>query len=145
MLAGLLASALFCQTAPVWAPVQAIAPGVEVRVTLLDGRKVQGGLLSATGEGVVVGGKTQETLSRTAIARIAVRKPSHRLRNALIGFGAGAGTGLAVRAISDSHCANCIGPHDLGKEVLTPFGALVGAGVGALLPTGGWRDTYRAK
>jgi len=34
---------------------------------------------------------------------------------------------------------------NLGKEVLTPLGALAGAVVGALIPTGGWHDVYRAR
>jgi hypothetical protein len=34
---------------------------------------------------------------------------------------------------------------NLGKKVFTPLGALIGVTVGALLPTGGWHNLYRAK
>jgi hypothetical protein len=31
-----------------------------------------------------------------------------------------------------------------GKVVLTPLGAIIGTVVGVALPTGGWREVYRA-
>ena len=82
------------------------------------------------------------------IASVSTKGRNHRLRNALIGFGGGAGVGLIAGTASDSGCPKngCfrVGKN-LGKEVLTPLGALIGVTVGALLPTGGWRDVYRAK
>ena len=41
----------------------------------------------------------------------------------------------------------CFGPFfpNLGKEVMPPLGALVGAVVGGVIPTGGWQDVYRAR
>jgi hypothetical protein len=33
---------------------------------------------------------------------------------------------------------------DLGKAVFSSLGAIVGTVIGVALPTGGWRDVYRA-
>jgi hypothetical protein len=32
-----------------------------------------------------------------------------------------------------------------GKELLPPFFGLAGAGIGALIPTGGWQEVYRLR
>jgi hypothetical protein len=73
------------------------------------------------------------------------------MRNALIGTGIGAGAGLAIGAAADhgSNCSQtsfgCIVPPKVGKEALTPLGAIVGAIIGAVLLTGGWHEIYRAR
>ena len=84
--------------------------------------------------------KSRETLTRLTIVKMSTKGRSHRLRNALAGFGGGAGVGLIVGAVSDSGCPkNGCFPvgKNLGKVVFTPLGALIGVTIGALLPTGG--------
>jgi len=85
-----------------------------------------------------------QNFSREEVLRVSTKGKSHRLRNTLIGFGVGAGAGLGVGAAADHACGSCILP-SLGKEVLTPLGAIVGAVVGVALPTGRWQEVYRAR
>lgn len=144
-----LATAVFGQVPSNWASVKQLAAGSEIQVTITDGRKIVGAFQSATDDDLLVQTpKSPETLARLTIAKVSMNGRSHRLRNALVGFGGGAGVGLIVGAVSDSGCPKdgCfpVGKN-LGKEVFTPLGALIGVTVGALLPTGGWHDLYRAK
>jgi hypothetical protein len=62
----------------------------------------------------------------------------------LIGVLAGAGAGLAIGAVSDARDPNNWILPDIGKAFFTPAGALMGAAVGALLPSGSWRKIYEA-
>lgn len=145
----LLATAMVGQTPSNWASVKQLPRGGAIRVKMSDGRKIVGRFQSATDDDLLVQTpKSKETLTRMAIAKVSTKGRSHRLRNALIGFGGGAGVGLIVGAVSDSRCpkGGCfpVG-RNLGKEVFTPLGALIGVTVGALLPTGGWHDLYRTK
>jgi hypothetical protein len=86
------------------------------------------------------------------VAKVSAKDKGHRLRNTLIGLGAGAGGGLILGAVGDANschpgffgCWDPLGRNGL-KETVTPLGALIGGIVGVLLPTGGWRDVYRAK
>ncbi len=149
MLLLLLATAVFGQAPSNWASVKQLAAGSEIRVNMTDGRKIVGTFQSATDDDLLVQTpKSQQTLARITIAKVSTKGRSHRLRNALVGFGGGAGVGLIVGAVSDSRCpqGGCFAVgKNLGKEVFTPLGALIGVTVGALLPTGGWHNLYRAK
>jgi hypothetical protein len=142
----LLASALFAQS-PEWDNVKRLPSGSQVRLSLTNGRKLRGGLLNATDDSLVLAvSKSNQTLVRTNIARVAVKGQSHRGRNALIGMGVGAGVGLAAGAGVDHACvADCFLGHNIGKIVFTPLGAILGLGVGVAIPTGGWHDIYRFK
>lgn len=152
MLLLTLAPAVVAQATTNWDRVGQLTPSQQIRVTLLDGRKVRGEFESASGDAVMVRTpKSEETLGRIMVARVASKGKSHRLRNALIGLGAGAAGGLIAGAVTDAKICHpnvflgCLGGRDIGKVVLTPFGALVGVIVGALIPTGGYRDIYRVK
>jgi hypothetical protein len=150
-----LAPLLVAQSPAKWDRVKQLVAGTEVRITLMDGRNLLGTFQSATDDALMFGtSNSQEALSRTMVARVSSRGTSHRLRNALIGLGAGAGGGLAVGAVLDANsCKNpalifgCLQPvgNNFGKLVLTPLGGLAGGIVGAFLPTGGWNDVYRAR
>lgn len=129
---------------PDWANVKRLAAGDEIRVSMSDGKSFRGQLQSTTDESLImVAASAQQTLARPQITKIATKGVSHRTRNALIGLGVGAGGGLAIGAATDS------GNHgwfqNIGKEALTPLGALVGAIVGVAWPTGGWHEVYRSK
>jgi len=148
-----LAPALIARAPANWDSVRQLAGGNEIRVTLMDGRNLRGEFQSATDDALVVAtSKSQETLSRTMVTKVSCEGKSHRLRNALIGFGAGAGTGLILGAVGDANschsgffgCFEPLGRNGL-KETVTPLGAVIGAAVGALVPTGGWRSVYRVK
>jgi hypothetical protein len=147
-----LAPALVAQSRANWDSVKQMSAGQPIRVSLTDGRNVTGALLSVTDESLTVAAsKSQEALTRTMVAKVSSRGANHRLRNTLIGFGVGAGGGLIAGAVTDAETCHpnqllgCIGGKNLGKEVFTPLGALIGGLVGALLPSGRWRTVYSLK
>ena len=130
-----------------WANVKRLAAGEEVRVSMSDGKSYRGQLQSTTDESLVlVAASAQRTLARPQITKIATKGASHRGRNTLIGLGIGAGGGLAIGAGTDASCGgHCWFGNNIGKEVFTPLGALIGAIVGVAWPTGGWHEVYRSK
>jgi hypothetical protein len=87
---------------------------------------------------------SQETLSRQDIRRVALKRPGHRGRHTLIGLAVGTGVGLAAGAVADSKAGPGRMFPDSGKVVFSPLGAIIGTVVGVALPTGGWREVYRA-
>jgi hypothetical protein len=150
-LVGLLFAAGFAAAQspnPDWAKVKQLAAGEEIRVSMADGKSFRGQLQSTTDDSLImVAASSQETLERAKIAKIATKRDSHRARNALIGAGVGAAGGLAIGAGADSSCPrnSCFLGNNIGKEVLTPVGAIIGTIVGVAWPTGGWHNVYRAK
>ena len=127
-----------------WNNVKTVAPGTEIRVAGPKPSPVVGTLASATDDSVVVTSRTgQETYARQQITRVSIKKSGHRARNTLIGLGVGAGAGLAVGVGTDQSCSpHCFLGNNLGKVIFTPLGAAVGALVGFVIPTGGWKEIY---
>jgi len=151
LLALLLAPLLTAQPSSKsdWGNLNKLTAGDEIRITVVPRGPIRGRFQRLTNESLIVAtpGK-EESLDRASIASVAVKGESHRKRNALIGLAVGAGTGLTIGAIADANdcknrnnCLNIL--PNIGKEVLTPVGALLGVTVGALLPTGGWHEIYR--
>jgi hypothetical protein len=149
LLAAVLAATAAAQQAkPIanWVNLNQLVAGSKIRVTLATGKTMRGFVQRVTAESLAINATTsQETLSRQDIRRVALKRPGHRGRNTLIGLAIGTGAGLAVGAGVDSQSR---GQYDLfpnsGKAVLSPLGALVGTVIGVALPTGGWREVYRA-
>ena len=149
LLAAVLAATAAAQQAkPIanWVNLNQLVAGSEIRVTLATEKTMRGFVQRVTAESLAINATTsQETLSRQDIRRVALKRPGHRGRNTLIGLAIGTGAGLAVGAGVDSQSR---GQYDLfpnsGKAVLSPLGALVGTVIGVALPTGGWREVYRA-
>ena len=128
-----------------WANLNRLATGAEIRVTLVSGKILRGFLQGVTPESLAINATTsQETLSRTDIRRVALKRPGHRGRNTLIGLAIGAGAGLAAGAGVDSQSGAGDWFPNAGKAVLSPLGALIGTVAGVAWPTGGWREVYRA-
>ncbi len=130
-----------------WDNLKTLTPGEKIQMVLKDKKSYLGRLHTASDEAIVVRLETgNQTFSRQDVWRVSTKAESHRLRNILIGAGVGAGVGLGVGAAGDNACKqNCIGfGSGLAKKAFTPAGAIVGAAVGAALPTGRWHDVYRA-
>jgi len=148
LLAAVLAATTAAQQAkPIanWVNLNQLVAGSEIRVTLANGKTLRGFMQRVTPESLAINATTsQETLPRQDIRRVAVKRPGHRGRNTLIGLAIGTGAGLAFGAGADAKSRSGRMFPDLGKEVFTPLGAIVGTVVGVALPTGGWRDVYRA-
>jgi hypothetical protein len=149
IIAGLLLAAFTAAAqspAQNWNNVTAVPAGTEVRIAA-GSRTVLGQVQSATADSfVVVSGKGQEMFTRQEVTRVSIRTKGHRGRNALIGLGVGAGVGLGVGAAWDN-TGDChsIAPCSLGhgKQIGPPVFGLIGAVVGAVIPTGGWREVYQ--
>ena len=145
--ATLGATAAAQQAKPIadWANLNQLVTGAEIRVTLANEKILRGFVQSVTPESLAINAtSSQETLSMQDIRRVDLKRPGHRGRNTLIGLAVGTGVGLAAGAVADSRAGPGIWLPNLGKEVLAPLGALIGTVVGVALPTGGWREVYRA-
>jgi hypothetical protein len=144
-----IAGVLAAQTSPLqdWGNIKRLAPGEKIRISMSDGKSYQGDLRSASDDSIILATASgEQSVLRSGVAKLAIKHPGHRARNTLIGLGIGAGAGLGIGAATDHGCnGNCFLGNNLGKEILTPFGAIVGTVVGVLWPTGGWKDVYRAK
>jgi hypothetical protein len=144
-------SASMCgQPAHNWASLgraPAISAGTEIQARTTDHKHYRGEFKSADDEALIMTTATgEQRLPRATVSQVSVRKPGHRLRNTLIGLGVGIAVGLTLGAIVDARCTgNCVeGKTPLGKEAGTGLGALIGTIIGVALPTGGWREVYRA-
>ena len=127
-----------------WANLNQLPKGAEVRVTLATGATVRGFVQSVTSDSLQINATTsQEAIARQEIRSVALKRPGHRGRNTLIGLAIGTGGGLAVGAALDAKTAPWNWFPNAGKEVLSPFGAIIGTVIGVAIPTGGWRDVYR--
>jgi len=140
----LAASTLLAQPAADWNVVKGLPPGTRIR-TEAAAQKITGEVDSVGDDAIVVRTVAgQKTMTRSQITRLAVKKPGHRKRNVLIGLGVGAGVGLGL-GIAAKSCTGfgCIGSTAVEAGAPPVFAAL-GAIIGAVLPTGGWRDIYRS-
>jgi hypothetical protein len=148
LLAAVLAATAAAQQAkPIanWANLNQLVAGSEIRVTLATGKTMRGFVQRVIAESLAINATTsQEMLSRQDIRRVALKRPGHRGRNTLIGLAIGTGAGLAAGAGVDSQASHSDWFPYAGKAVFTPLGAIIGTVVGVALPTGGWRDVYRA-
>ncbi len=136
-----------------WDNLKQLRPGQQIKVVLNDAKSFQGKFQSVSDEALVVRLATgEQNFMRQSILRVSSRGQSHRWRNAAIGAAVGAGAGLGIGAAVDasskcsptaSWCFNIL-PNG-GKEILTPLGGIIGAIVGVVVPSGGWREVYRAR
>jgi hypothetical protein len=152
LVAGLLISAiglipsLGAQTTQAgWNALKAVTAGTQVRIT--DGSRTVDGKLDQTTDDVIMvtSGKGHEMFDRRDVSIVSVKKQSHRKRNTLIGLGVGAGGGLAFGGVLASAVKDSmLGGH--GPAIVASSagaGALVGVLVGAVIPSGGWRQVYK--
>ncbi len=143
LLLGLCAASLGAADPPKstanWDNLKALAPGDDVRVVLNDKKSYRGKFQSLTDNGIVVRvEKNDQSFERTNILRVTAKGQSHRLRNALVGAVLAAGVTAVVGAASQEQQAYVLA---LG----VPGMAASGAVVGAVIPSGGWHDVYRAR
>jgi hypothetical protein len=132
-----------------WDNLQQLAPGDNLRIVLNDAKSYKAKLESVNGNAIVVRlASGEQTFPREAVLRVSTKGRSHRGRNALIGLAAGASAGVIVAVASPElgtgTCpqGSCV---DAGTVSMVGFwGGVLGAGLGAVIPTGGWHDVYRA-
>jgi hypothetical protein len=145
-LLGLLSSPwILVAQNPAWNSLKQLTPGQQIRVALSDKKSYRGEFQAVTDDAIVLRANgTDQTLPRQSIQRVSSRRPSHRGRHALIGAAIGAGAGLGTGAAIDNDCnaQSIVCTGNKGKAILTPVFGLLGAGIGALLPSGGWQEVY---
>ena len=128
-----------------WSSLKGVAPAQTVKVTLTNGKSVQGEFQSVSDDALVIHlAGADQTFSRQEVRRLAIKRNGHRVKHVLIGAAIGAGAGLGAGVAVDRCPPNsliCFG--NKGKGILTPGFALIGAGVGALLPANAWQEIYR--
>lgn len=133
-----------------WSSLKQIAAGQTIKVAVKHGASSQGDFQSATEDALVlrVAGEDR-SIARDTVRRVSLKTNSHRGKHALIGaaIGGGAGLGVGIAVDYNLSCSPnalfCTG--NQGKAIATPGFALIGAGIGALLPASGWHEIYRAR
>jgi hypothetical protein len=143
----LVSSSLSGAQNPAWNNLKQLTPGQQVRVVVNNNKSFKGQFQSTTDDAIIIRSKgTDQTLSRSSVQVVSSRRAGHRGRHALIGGAIGAGAGLGIGAAVDNDCSPnsivCTG--NKGKAILTPVFGLLGAGIGAVLPAGGWQEIYRS-
>jgi hypothetical protein len=87
-----------------WDSVKTIDAGTEVSVAAGNSKAVRGKLETVTENNLVIGKSATHSFPRTDI-RISVKEKGHRVRNVLIGMGAGLAAGLGVGAAVANNCS----------------------------------------
>jgi len=139
-----------------WDNLKSLMPGQEIRVVMNNVKSYQGEFRSLGDDGITLRQAAgEQTLARKDVLRISRKDGNnHRVRNAVIGAAVGAGVGLGLgvayylrpRNCTEGPAFGCEGPSNLDRaKLLTPVGGAAGAAIGAAMPTGGWRDVYRAR
>ena len=137
-----------------WGNLKSLTPGQEIRVVMRNVKSYQGKFESLSDSGITLqqaGG--EQTLARKDVLRVSRKGQDHHAQNALFGAILGAGAGLVIglgpyyveRNCTLGPAFNCgYPPNAHWVKVLTPLGGVGGFVVGALIPSGGWHDVYRA-
>jgi len=137
-----------------WGNLKSLTPGQEIRVVVRSVKSYQGKFESLSDSGITLrqaGG--EQTLARKDVFRVSRKGQDHHAQNALFGAILGAGAGLVIglspyyiqRNCTLGPAFNCgYPPNAHWVKVLTPLGGVGGFVVGALIPSGGWHDVYRA-
>ena len=130
-----------------WDNVKKLSAGQEIKVVMNDAKAYQGRVDRVSDEGISVSlPKGDATLARQDILRISYKTGSHRLRNAgiLAAIGGGIGALAGVGFCSDSRNSCTSTGHQLAAT-FPLIGGVVGAALGASMPSDAWRDVYRAR
>ena len=136
---GTMAGSLWAASSD-WNALQDMKPGQQIRVVLNDLSPAEGAFQALNEEGITVREVSGEkTFARKNILRVYFRGKNHRVRNMFIC--AAIGAVLAVPAELAYHNNNW--PND--GNWIWPVFVISGGGLGAAVPTGGWRLVYRAR
>jgi hypothetical protein len=131
-----------------WNSVKTLPVGTAIRISV-GSRIVNGDVQSVADDSLAVNsGKGQEMFMRQEVTRLAVKKKGHRLRNSMIGLGIGTGAGIGI-GLGVGHANDCSSGFLCGIDTAAggalggAIGLVGGTIVGALWPTGGWREVYK--
>jgi hypothetical protein len=132
-----------------WDDLKQLRPAQKIEVVDTTMKTLKGAFVPVSDAAISLdAGKGEESVERQNVLRVSTRGEGHRGRNALIGLAVGAGAGVVVAVVSPElgtgKCAqgSCV---DAGTVSMVGFwGGVLGAGLGAAIPTGGRHDVYRA-
>jgi small nuclear ribonucleoprotein (snRNP)-like protein len=127
-----------------WDNLNNLNPGEQIRVVLKDAKSYQGEFKAVDGQGITLQRAAgAETFAQKDVHRVFVKGKNHLARNMVIGGAIGAVLFALPAALAIAHN---------GDMPATPSGAVpwvvfvpMGALVGAAMPTGQWREVYRAR
>jgi hypothetical protein len=129
-------------TAQDWNSAKTLAAGTEVRVRI-QARTIRGQIQVVNDDALTVNsGKGQEMFARNDVLQVYVKKKGHRVRNALIGVGVGAGIGVGLALTVRGGCFCSLSNSEIRGVAIGGLMA-IGAVIGAVVPTGGWREVYK--
>jgi hypothetical protein len=117
-----------------WDTIRSLRVGEKIEVVEAGMKKHTGTFLMVSDESIQIReGSNEIGVRKENVARVSVLDKSHRLRNALIFAGVGAGAGAGIGALA-------AGPHAfLGRGPAAALGGIigvaVGAGLGAAIPS----------
>jgi hypothetical protein len=132
-----------------WENLKQLAPGTKIQVVLNDAKSYSGEYQSRTDEAIVVRLATgEQTFNRQSVLRVSSKGKSHRWWNVAIGAAIGAAVGAGIGAANPGILNHDLSPGQGKGNAAGAFaflGFAGGAAVGAALPTGGWKEVYRAR
>jgi hypothetical protein len=129
-----------------WSNLTQLVPGAEVKVVLRNKKSYQSKFQSLGDEAIVVAmPHSEQSFERQNVLRVSTRGKSHRLRNTLVGAAVGAGAGVGFAGLADAEDYFHFSMTNQNYKIFIPSFTVVGAIVGAALPTGRWRVVYRSR
>ena len=117
-----------------WASLKGLNAGQKIQIIEMNSKKHNGSFLSATDTAITFTEGSAEKSVEKADVRSVKLETNRRLRNALIGLGAGGGAGAAIGA---GICHKSDGFATAGEcaGVMGLIGGIVGTPIGLLMPT----------
>jgi hypothetical protein len=128
-----------------WQLLKGVSVGQLIRVSIRGGGPHEGTLQDVSDDAIAI--SNGQTFRREEVLRVWMKGHGSRLKHALIGAGIGAGAGLGVGAgIANATKGDFIALKDSDTLPIcaAAFG-MVGMGIGAALPSHGWKEVYRSK
>ena len=126
-----------------WAIVRQLAAGQKVEVETADGKSHVGQVQSITEDELRIG--KDQSFRKEEVRRVRLWSSGHHGRNALVGLGVGAGTGV-VFGVAACGGKDAFLSKGQCTAVAAPLFGGIGAGIGALLPShGSWQQVYQRK
>jgi hypothetical protein len=141
----MLAAAVQAQDRRDWQSLAKLEAGDNIRLSLKGGL-VEGAFQNWTPEQVTAGTTTakREDVLKIERHRSGGTRGKHAAIGALIGFGAGFAIGAGTGGCNHEQFGPCISRGE-GGAVVGAVGAMIGAGVGALLPRRNWELVYSTR
>jgi len=125
-----------------WENLNTLRPGQKIEVVETNLKKDTGRFAAVSDDAIRINESTgEQSIPRASVMRVTLRHNKHRLRNALIGGGVGAGAGAVLAAVADTPCppmqSFCINPISRGGAagIGAAAGFIPGAVVGAVIPS----------